>query len=648
MTIDGVSGVITHSATSTLEVVAGVPAAPTLLSPANGATGVATVPTLTWAASAGAASYLVQVDNNADFSSPEYSATVGGTTTVANGLSPDLTYHWRVRADNACGDATSTVFDFRTGPVACNTPALAIPDGGPSVTDDMVLAIAGTLADLDVSIDVTHSYVGDTAFTLTHVDTGTSVTFYDRPGVPASTFGCSGADIDVTANDEGPDGTIESQCATLPASFGNRVGGDPANTSLFAAFDGEDLAGTWRLTAEDFATPDAGTVNEWCLLPTREGPGISLTKTVGTVPAVCAATDSITVATGTPVFYCFHVENTGVVALNFHDLVDDHLGTLLSNAAISLPPGATYDHIVSDTAMATVTNTATWTGADSAGGFAVDDTIPYNFEDISATGTAVPLNDDEVSGALPMSFTFDYFGVNYTDAYISSNGFLTFLAGQSNGCCSGQPIPTAGTPDAVVAAWWEDLYPPAGGTIHYQTLGVAPNRRFIAQYTNIQHYSSGNPVTMQVKLFEGTNVIEVHYQVAPSDGGTHSAGVENETGTIGVQYVLQGTGLTTPLAVQYTPATAVTASASDSATVTIADPDIVVTPASLSRRWTRGKPMSSSSTSRTSVPAISTGRSRRLRRFRSRFRPATAASNAASSRILPARRPAMYSARCPR
>jgi hypothetical protein len=149
----------------------------------------------------------------------------------------------------------------------------------------MVLAVAGTLADLDVSIDATHTWVGDTAFTLTHVDTGTAVTFYNRPGVPASTFGCDGDNIDVTANDEGPDGDIESQCADLPASFGNRVGGDPANPSLFAAFDGEDLAGTWRLTAEDFATPDGGTVNEWCLLPTREGPGISLTKTVGTVPA---------------------------------------------------------------------------------------------------------------------------------------------------------------------------------------------------------------------------------------------------------------------------------------------------------------------------------------------------------------------------
>ncbi|KAB2962009.1 MAG: hypothetical protein F9K16_10260 [Thermoanaerobaculia bacterium] len=582
MTISGISGAITHSTDSTLEVVAGAPAAPTLVSPPDGASGVSTVPTLTWTASPGAASYLVQVDDNADFSSPVYSATVAGASAVASGLSPDLTYYWRVRADNICGNATSTVFDFRTGPIACSTPALAIPDGNPAgVNDDQVLAIVGPIADLDVSLDVSHTWVGDLVFTLTHVDTGTSVTFFDRPGRTTTGFGCDGDDVDVIANDEGPDGSIESQCANLPAIFGDRVGGDPANASLFAAFDGEDLAGTWRLNASDHATPDPGTLNEWCLLPTREGPGLSLSKTVGTVPATCAATDAITVTTGTTVYYCFHVENTGVVALNFHDLVDDHLGTLLDNAPISLPPGATYDHIVPDVATATVTNTATWTGADSAGGFAVDDTIPLDFEDISGTGTAVPLSDDSVSPPLPMNFTFNFFGTDYTDAYISSNGFVTLLAGQPNGCCTGAPIPTAAAPNGLIAGWWEDLNPGAGGTVHYQTLGSAPNRRFIAQFENVPHFGGGNLVTLQFKLFEGTNVVEVHYQAAPSDGGTHSAGVENETGTVGVQYFLGSTGLTTPLAVRYTPATPVTASATDSATVTIADPNIVVSPPDL-------------------------------------------------------------------
>jgi hypothetical protein len=488
-----------------------------------------------------------------------------------------------VTAQNSCGGSTSTVFTFRTGVVYCATPNLLIPDNNPTgVTNDIVVPDGGTLQDVDVSLAATHTWVGDLIFNLTHVDTGTSVSFFNRPGYTGSGFGCGGDNVNVIANDTGPDTPIENQCGNLPAISGNAEGGDPPSSSLFAAFAGEDLAGTWRITASDNAGGDSGTLNAWCLMPSRIGPQITLAKTVGTDPGVCAATDSITVTSGTTVYYCYHVVNTGSEALFYHTLVDDDLGELLHNEPLALYPNDSTDYIVPHTVNATVTNTATWTAVNSLGGYNADDTIGYNFEDISGTGTDIPLGDDQVSGPIPIGFSFDFFGTPYTDVYVSSNGFLTVLPGQSNGCCTGQPIPTAGSPDGIISPWWEDLFPPGGGSIKYQLLGSAPNRYMIVQYTNIQHYPSGNPVTMQVKLFEGTNVIEVHYQSAPSDGGTHSAGVENEDGTVGLQYFLGTTSLSTPLAVRYTPVTDILeASATDSATVTVADPDIAVSPSSM-------------------------------------------------------------------
>jgi hypothetical protein len=113
------------------------------------------------------------------------------------------------------------------------------------------------------------------------------------------------------------------------------------------------------------------------------------------------------------------------------------------------------------------------------------------------------------------------------------------------------PIPTPGSPDGIIAGWWEDLLPPAGGSIVYQTLGNAPTRRFIVQFTDIQHYPGGAPVTFQYKLFENSNNIEVHYQAAPSDSGTHTAGIENQSGTDGTEYAYTTTSLSTPLAVCY-------------------------------------------------------------------------------------------------
>jgi len=295
---------------------------------------------------------------------------------------------------------------------------------------------------------------------------------------------------------------------------------------------------------------------------------------------VCAATDSVTVSTGTTVYYCFQIENTGDVTFNYHNPVDDHLGTILNNFAYTLAPGAFSPEVIfPDVVAGPVVNTGTWDAADVVGGYAVDDTIAYNFEDISGTGTPLALTDDSVL-SFPFGFSFDYYGGAYTSFYVSSNGFLTDVD-WGPGCCTGMPLPDTTEPNGVIAAWWEDLNPSAGGTVHYQTLGSAPNRYSIVQFTNIQHYSTGNPVTMQYKLYETTGVIEVHYQAAPSDGGTHSAGIENQDGTVGLQYYLGTAALTTPLALRYTPAPALEATDTDTATVLVSDPDITVNPASL-------------------------------------------------------------------
>lgn len=95
------------------------------------------------------------------------------------------------------------------------------------------------------------------------------------------------------------------------------------------------------------------------------GGGITLTKTVGTVPAVCATTDEISVNSGTEVYYCFEVENVGTDTFELHDLVDDQLGVLLDDEPITLGPGATHQIITGPVVInAPVTNSATWTAQD--------------------------------------------------------------------------------------------------------------------------------------------------------------------------------------------------------------------------------------------------------------------------------------------
>ncbi|MBK9764965.1 MAG: hypothetical protein IPO87_16870 [Flavobacteriales bacterium] len=59
----------------------------------------------------------------------------------------------------------------------------------------------------------------------------------------------------------------------------------------------------------------------------------------------------------------------------------------------------------------------------------------------SGTGAAGPAGDDAVL-TVPIGFPFSFYGASYTNAVISTNGFISFDAASGNGCCSGQVIPT--------------------------------------------------------------------------------------------------------------------------------------------------------------------------------------------------------------
>ncbi len=77
---------------------------PSLIVPADGVIGQSTKPTLQWEAILGITRYEVEIDNDADFSSPLLSRTVPATTVTPNTRLPtDVQLHWRVRSVNFAG-----------------------------------------------------------------------------------------------------------------------------------------------------------------------------------------------------------------------------------------------------------------------------------------------------------------------------------------------------------------------------------------------------------------------------------------------------------------------------------------------------------------------------------------------------------------
>lgn len=191
----------------------------------------------------------------------------------------------------------------------------------------------------------------------------------------------------------------------------------------------------------------------------------------------------------------------------------------------------------------------------SQGYLVMDSTSPAGpapaFQDIRATGTLLPLRDEEVSQALSVP-RFLFYGGLQSRIYVSSNGWIGFALGQPPGP-QAQAIPDPATPNELVAAYWADLDPGQGGSIHWEVQGDAPLRRTVVQFTDVPHKGDASrTATFQVVLHETTGVIEVQYLRALSDGSFHAAGLENRDGTKAAVWKLGSFDLEA-MAVRYVP-----------------------------------------------------------------------------------------------
>ncbi|GAB2949660.1 hypothetical protein GCM10027048_13440 [Hymenobacter coalescens] len=121
--------------------------------------------------------------------------------------------------------------------------------------------------------------------------------------------------------------------------------------------------------------------------------------------------------------------------------------------------------------------------------------------------------DDEISGTIPLGFSFVFDGTTYSQVKASSNGWLTFnTATTTNNRFNELNVgPTSIRP--LVAPLWDDL-DGDGGAASYTTTGTAPNRVFTMEWLNYYWvYTATAPgISFQVKLYEGTNRVEFIYR----------------------------------------------------------------------------------------------------------------------------------------
>lgn len=151
---------------------------------------------------------------------------------------------------------------------------------------------------------------------------------------------------------------------------------------------------------------------------------------------------------------------------------------------------------------------------------------------------------------MTLPFTFRFMGTNYTTVKISSNGNIHF--GTASNAYTNVAIPSTANPNALIAAFWDDLAPNLGGAIYTGTSGTSPNRTFVIEWRNVNHYgvSGTNGATFQIQLVETTNHIYILYQdttfgnASYDNGVSATSGVENAAGNAGNQYSFNSAVLT--------------------------------------------------------------------------------------------------------
>lgn len=151
----------------------------------------------------------------------------------------------------------------RTGLFCDSLPfSYPIPDNSREGVKDTINILEPTyITDLDVALDIRHSWIGDLVVTLTHHDTGKMVVLLDRPGYPANSLGCDKDNIDTFLDDQ-ISTPAEYKCASSPAA----IAGIYLPAEPLSEFIGDAMQGSWTLTVYDIVSNSTGKLDGWCLI----------------------------------------------------------------------------------------------------------------------------------------------------------------------------------------------------------------------------------------------------------------------------------------------------------------------------------------------------------------------------------------------
>ncbi len=331
-------------------------------------------------------------------------------------------------------------------------------------------------------------------------------------------------------------GTCVSPRTTATATVLGVITADPANGLICTAGAPVDLTANVANASSYTWTGAAGLSPVQTITVT---PATTTAYTVSAVTSACgtlSATFNVGVITGGA---AISPSATSVCINNAVQLNSNVNSTGFSVSAITSPVAAT----VPGSGVSTLVNNGTLTPALTGGS-----------------------TDDGGWAGIPIGFSYNFFGNNYSTLSVSTNGvigfgtrssFTTSDLGKYNYDATGGPLanlvfPNPLNPANVIALMASDMTVSTTGSIKYWNDGIAPTRRFIIEYNQVPQLSYATQTsTVQAILYETTGVVEIYVKQALVATATAGSNTSTHAPTIGLQDATQTIGSTVPGRVKF-------------------------------------------------------------------------------------------------
>ena len=157
--------------------------------------------------------------------------------------------------------------------------------------------------------------------------------------------------------------------------------------------------------------------------------------------------------------------------------------------------------------------------------------------------------------SIDLPFVFNFYGEPYDVISVSTNGWIAL--GRTNLLSfRNYPIPGAGGPSPMIAAFWDDMKTTSGGDIFYKIIdNGSTNQSLVIQWSDMRTYDNSSEEDFQVILTPNSNSetgdgdIKIQYKTfnntsdgyypeggTPTHGSYATIGIENMYGNQGLQY----------------------------------------------------------------------------------------------------------------